>query len=211
MKCERNRHHRRSIRLKGYDYSQPGAYFITICAYQRQCLFGEIVNGQMRLNRFGEIVAEQWQKSAVIRQEIELNSWVVIPDRVHGIVIIHDGDRVGVRDVVGSNRNDVVGANGRSPLHGWRSHSLEYSCCHCLYIQRTGVEHGEETSPFPPDEHTIDEMKVIRWNLAKNEKLKSQRGVSFEAVLAAINRGDLLDLMIIFIQIKVNIQTSVCL
>ena len=77
--------------------------------------------------------------------------------------------------------------------HHRRSHSLEYCCCHCLYIQRTGVEHGEETSPFPPDEHTINEMKVIRWNLAKNEKLKSQRGVSFEAVLAAINRGDLLD------------------
>ena len=55
------------------------------------------------------------------------------------------------------------------------------------------MEHGEETSPFPPDEHTIDEMKVIRWNLAKNENLKSQRKVSFEAVLAAINRGDLLD------------------
>ncbi|MEO0014715.1 MAG: hypothetical protein RLZZ535_3104 [Cyanobacteriota bacterium] len=57
-----------------------------------------------------------------------------------------------------------------------RSQSLEYCCCHCLY-----------------NEHTINEMKVIRWNLAKNEKLKSQRGVSFEAVLAAMDRGDLLD------------------
>ena len=60
MKYDPNRHHRRSIRLKGYDYRQPGAYFVTICAFQRQCLFGEIVNGQMRLNQYGEIVAEQW-------------------------------------------------------------------------------------------------------------------------------------------------------
>ena len=116
MKYDPNRHHRRSIRLKGYDYSQPGAYFVTICAFQRQCLFGEIVNGQMRLNQYGEIVAEQWQKSAVIRQEIELDTWVVMPNHFHGVVIINDGDRVVVRDVVGANGNDVVGANGRSPL-----------------------------------------------------------------------------------------------
>lgn len=50
MKYNPNIHHRRSIRLKGYDYSQPGAYFITICTHQRECLFGEIVNRQMQLN-----------------------------------------------------------------------------------------------------------------------------------------------------------------
>ncbi len=70
----------------------------------------------MRLNRLGEIVAEQWQKSAVIRQEIELDTWVVMPNHFHGIVMINDGDRVVVRDVVRANGNDVVGANGRSPL-----------------------------------------------------------------------------------------------
>ncbi|WP_036480014.1 transposase [Myxosarcina sp. GI1] len=100
MKYDRNKHHRRSIRLKGYDYSQPGAYFVTICTYERQCLFGKIVNGQMRLNGFGEIVAEQWQKSAVIRQEIKLDAWVVMPKHVHGIVVI----------------TNPVGANGGSPL-----------------------------------------------------------------------------------------------
>jgi len=48
-------HHRRSIRLKGYDYSQAGAYFITICTYNRDCLFGEVVNGEMWLNEYGEM------------------------------------------------------------------------------------------------------------------------------------------------------------
>ena len=108
MKYDPNKHHRRSIRLPGYDYSQPGAYFVTICAYQRQCMFGDIVDGQMRLNQYGAIVADEWQKSSTIRQEIELDEWVVMPNHFHGIVIINNP--------VGANDNPV-GANGRSPLH----------------------------------------------------------------------------------------------
>jgi putative transposase len=103
MKYDPDKHHRRSIRLPGYDYSQPGAYFVTICAYQRQCIFGEIIDGQMRLNQYGAIVADEWQKSSIIRREIELDAWVVMPNHFHGIVMI---------------ANDCVGANGRSPLHG---------------------------------------------------------------------------------------------
>lgn len=55
-------HHRRSIRLKGYDYSQAGLYFITICVQDRKCLFGKIVNDEMQLNNFGIIAHQQWQK-----------------------------------------------------------------------------------------------------------------------------------------------------
>ncbi|GIW45209.1 MAG: hypothetical protein KatS3mg077_2491 [Candidatus Binatia bacterium] len=53
MPYDPERHHRRSIRLKGYDYTQPGAYFVTICTHDRACLFGEVVDGQMRLNEAG--------------------------------------------------------------------------------------------------------------------------------------------------------------
>ena len=53
MKYDPNKHHRRSIRLWGYDYSQSGAYFITLCTHERRCLFGEIINGQMQLNELG--------------------------------------------------------------------------------------------------------------------------------------------------------------
>jgi len=56
------KHHRRSIRLRGYDYSQAGAYFITICAQNRECLFGEIINGVMQLNPLGEIVLKWWDE-----------------------------------------------------------------------------------------------------------------------------------------------------
>ena len=116
MKYNPNRHHRRSIRLPEYDYSQAGAYFVTICADRRQCIFGDVVDEQMVLNQYVVIIADRWRKSSVIRHEIELDTWVVMPNHFHGIVMINDGDRVVVRDVVGANGNDVVGANGRSPL-----------------------------------------------------------------------------------------------
>ncbi len=82
---------RRSIRLQGYDYSQVGAYFITVCTRNRECLFGEILDGNMRLNDAGRIVADEWLKTAEIRDKIELDEWVVMPDHFHGIVVITDG------------------------------------------------------------------------------------------------------------------------
>lgn len=83
-----SQHHRRSIRLKGYDYSQTGFYFITLCSRDRQCWFGEIKNGKMYLNSIGSIVAKEWLKSAEIREEIELDEWIVMPNHFHAIVII---------------------------------------------------------------------------------------------------------------------------
>jgi putative transposase len=108
MKYDPDKHHRRSLRLPGYDYSQPGAYFVTICAHQRQCIFGEIIDGQMRLNQYGVIVADEWQKSSIIRREIELDAWVVMPNHFHGIVVM--------KNFVPMNANDNVGANGDAKL-----------------------------------------------------------------------------------------------
>ena len=82
------RRNRRSIRLQGYDYTQAGAYFVTICTHNRQCLFGDIADGEMRLNRLGQIVVDEWMKTAQIRAEIELDEWVVMPNHFHGIVVI---------------------------------------------------------------------------------------------------------------------------
>jgi len=93
--------------MKGYDYSQAGAYFVTIVAYQRECLFGEVVEGVMVegvmvLNDFGAIVKREWERSAEIRNEVELGNYVVMPNHFHGIVFLHN--------------DTVVGATGRSPL-----------------------------------------------------------------------------------------------
>lgn len=99
------RPNRRSIRLKGYDYSRPGGYFVTVVTQDRACLFGEVLDGEMRLNALGEIVRTEWFRSPYIRQEIQLNpeEFVVMPNHIHGIVWI-------VREGVS------VGATGRSPL-----------------------------------------------------------------------------------------------
>jgi REP element-mobilizing transposase RayT len=88
MPFDPQRHHRRSIRLKGYDYSQAGAYFVTICAQNRECLFGEIVDGEMRLNGQGEIVIACWDNLPCHFPHIELDAFVVMPNHVHGIIVI---------------------------------------------------------------------------------------------------------------------------
>lgn len=83
-------HNRRSVRLSGYDYSQPGAYFVTICTHKRDLLFGEVLNGEMRPNEIGRVVSQEWFRSANIRAEIELypDEFVVMPNHIHGIVWI---------------------------------------------------------------------------------------------------------------------------
>lgn len=95
---------RRSIRLKGYDYSRPGAYFLTMCTAERGCLFGVIADDAMSLNACGDIAAEEWLRSGEIRREIGLDAFVVMPNHVHGVVFINVGAIVD------------VGATGRSPV-----------------------------------------------------------------------------------------------
>jgi putative transposase len=82
--------HRRSIRLKGYDYRQAGMYFFTICTKDRAYLFGEVVDGEMRLNEKGQIVADTWQWLAIQYKHIVLDAWVIMPNHLHGIIVIVD-------------------------------------------------------------------------------------------------------------------------
>lgn len=81
-------HHRRSIRLKGYDYSRSGAYFVTICTQNRECLFGEIVDGKMRLNEPGRILQTTWDALPKHYPHVELDAWIIMPNHVHGIVVL---------------------------------------------------------------------------------------------------------------------------
>lgn len=82
-------HHRRSIRLKGYDYTQVGAYFITICTKQKQCLFGDVVQAEMRLNSLGAIAFNTWQHIPEKFPHVELDYFVIMPNHIHGILIFH--------------------------------------------------------------------------------------------------------------------------
>ncbi len=112
MTFDPTRHHRRSIRLRGYDYSRPGAYFVTICAFSKQCLFGEIVDGKMRRNAIGELVHAEWFRSSAVRKEMQLDDFVVMPNHVHGIVRIVGAD--GVRPL-GAGTAGNGGAHGMGP------------------------------------------------------------------------------------------------
>ena len=87
------KHRRRSIRLRHHDYSRAGAYYITVCTDGRKLLFGEVIDDEVKLNELGRIAAEEWSKSAQVRSEIELDAWVVMPNHVHGIVMIAGRER----------------------------------------------------------------------------------------------------------------------
>ena len=90
MKYNPDKHHRRSIRLQGYDYSQPGIYFITLCTQNRECLFGEILNGEMRLNEFGKIAHQCWLEIPQHFPHVQLDEFVVMPDHIHGIIVLNN-------------------------------------------------------------------------------------------------------------------------
>ena len=81
-------HRRRSIRLQGYDYSQAGAYFITICTQNRECMFGEIVDGKMALNHAGNMIQTVWDEIPFHYAGIEIDEFIVMPNHIHGIIII---------------------------------------------------------------------------------------------------------------------------
>jgi REP element-mobilizing transposase RayT len=85
-------HHRRSIRLRGYNYSQAGAYFVTICTQHRLCLFGEIVERRMILNVAGQMVETVWQQLPHRFPQFAIDAFVVMPNHVHGIIVITDSD-----------------------------------------------------------------------------------------------------------------------
>lgn len=88
VKFDPQKHHRRSIRLKGYDYAQTGAYFVTIVTYHRDCLFGAVVNQEMTLSDFGKIADECWRTIPDHFANVELGSYVIMPNHVHGIIVI---------------------------------------------------------------------------------------------------------------------------
>ena len=98
MKYNSGIHHRRSVRLCKYDYSQAGLYFITMCTANRKCLFGDIVDGKMSLNNAGQNANECWWKITDHFPNTALHKFIVMPNHVHGIIEI------------------TVGANNYSPL-----------------------------------------------------------------------------------------------
>jgi putative transposase len=97
MTFDFERRSRQTIRLKGYDYSLPGKYFITICTLNRECLLGEIHDRKMTVSPAGEIVRREWLHTPIVREEIEWDTFVIMPNHLHGIISIRTrrGDPAG--------------------------------------------------------------------------------------------------------------------
>lgn len=83
-----DKHHRRSIRLKGYDYAKSGAYFVTICTQNRVCLFGAVANGEMQLNNAGQVAKRTWDALTEQFPSVRLDAFIIMPNHVHGIVMV---------------------------------------------------------------------------------------------------------------------------
>lgn len=84
----RNKYRVESARLKHYDYSSNGEYFITICTKNREYFFGEIINGVMKLSEIGKIAQQFWQEIETLHNFIELDEWIIMPNHIHGIIFI---------------------------------------------------------------------------------------------------------------------------
>ena len=127
-------HHRRSIRLRGHDYSIAGSYFVTICAWQRQCLFGDIVDGTMILNNYGILAEGCWKAIPSQYEQVVTDAFVIMPNHVHGIISI-----VGARFIAsGQSPNSVMagyqtnqGAINRAPTVGEMIRGFKARCS-CL-------------------------------------------------------------------------------
>ena len=131
-----NLHHRKSIRLKEYNYSLPGEYFITICTYKRDCLFGEIIRGEMHLNPLGLIVQEEWLKTQIIRPEIELDEFIIMPNHLHGIIVIKDEP----------NSTIMVGTHGRASLQRQPRSLGGYYCRNQICSNKTDKRRTEDAA-----------------------------------------------------------------
>lgn len=88
-------HHRRSIRLRDYDYRSDGAYFVTLCTFQRECLFGEVVGEEMQLNEVGRIVQTAWFDLPNHYTKVMLDQSIIMPNHFHGVIILTDANNVG--------------------------------------------------------------------------------------------------------------------
>jgi REP element-mobilizing transposase RayT len=120
-------HHRRSIRIKRYDYSQTGLYFVTICIQNRQCILGEITNGEMILSDAGEMIKKWYMELSYKFYDIVSDTYIIMPNHFHAIIINNGGCNVVVgADLVGADlsvcpdefceHNNILGEHGKNEL-----------------------------------------------------------------------------------------------
>ena len=129
-------HNRQSIRLRDFDYGGAGAFFVTLCAWRRECLFGDVVDGRVRLNELGLVVRDCWTAVPQHFPHVELDEFVIMPNHLHVLFwIVDEYSPVGAQHaaplvvhpkrLIDKSTNDPVGAQHAAPLPGMTTRAKE--------------------------------------------------------------------------------------
>ena len=132
-------HHRRSIRLRGYDYSQAGLYFVTICCQNMAHLFGKIIDGKMALNDAGKIIEKIWHEIPNDFKNIHLHEYITMPNHIHGIIEIAIHSRS--TQIPGINETHVGADSISAPMS---AHSIPGQNFHKIHDENRGVQNRVE-------------------------------------------------------------------
>jgi len=171
MKYNPEKHRRRSIRLKGYDYAQPGAYFVTIISQNREYLFGNIVDDEMVLNFAGEMVKKWWLKLPEKYPRIQLDKYILMPNHIHGIIIIVGADpRVRPDNNKEQMQNKDTGFKGEgehvgSPLRGSQQRGSQQRD-----LQQRGSQQQNSSK-----QQTVSLFQIMQWfkTMTTNEYIRN--------------------------------------
>jgi putative transposase len=187
-------HRRRCIRLSHFDYSQPGAYFVTICTHNRQPTLGEIRSGIMGMNESGSLVAETWQWLSKQYPYVQLGEWTVMPNHFHGILIITDrsgGSRPALRRRLRRGETAPTKPLGRL-VGAFKTVSTKrinefHKTLGEVFWQRSYFDHviRSENSFFKISEYIIN--NPLSWHLDKENDLRQGRD-AFDDWLGSVTK-----------------------
>jgi len=177
MKYDPRLHHRQSIRLRGYDYTNAGMYFITLCVQERLFLFGNIINYQMQLNSAGQMLLRTWEGIGETYPGVATDRFVIMPNHMHGIIVLLAG-QLGPGPVPSEQRCKVLAADPpveQTPLYDVIKRFKTYTAT----LYREGVR-GEGWQPYAGKlwqrgyyEHIIRDAKSlgeIRYYIINNPR-----------------------------------------
>ncbi|MDQ3565938.1 MAG: transposase [Pseudomonadota bacterium] len=166
MLFDPERQHRRSIRLRGYDYTQAGLYFVTIVVQDRACLFGEVVDDHMRLNDAGRMVAAEWDALCFRFINIDLDAFVVMPNHIHGVIVITgtigpDGSTVPLVGTQSTTGAHTTAATVGAALVGAQSTTGDIVRAPLVGAPPTGAQTGATTRVAPTLGKIVGTLKSL--------------------------------------------------